>query len=109
MNAELLKSALDPLRDQMTEEESKFPILFLWCYLFWIIICYLFFLFAERRNQLGEVLVFCGKNHPGYSFFRGLFEGEPTEKKNVFDLNPEHFHGFYGHVLQSDVCVKDGG
>ena len=67
------------------------------------------FLFVERRNQLGEELVFCGKHHPGYSFLRGLLEGEPTEEKAVFDLNPEHFHGFYGHVLQSDICVEAGG
>jgi hypothetical protein len=41
---------------------------------------------------------------------RGLLEGVPSGEKTVlFDLNPEHFHGFYGHVLQSDVCVEVGG
>ena len=53
--------------------------------------------------------MFCGKNHTGYSFLRGLLEGELTEEKQVFDLNPEHFHGIYGHVLKSDICLEAGG
>lgn len=67
------------------------------------------FLFVERRNQLGEELVFCGKHHPGYSFLRRLLEGEQREEMAVFDLNTEDFNGFYGHVLPSDICVEAGG
>ena len=66
-------------------------------------------LFTERRNILGEDLIYVGKHHKGYDFVRGLLEGTDEESTTTFVLDHTYFHGITGNVLPSPICVEVGG
>ena len=66
---------------------------------------------AGSRNTLGADIIYVGKNHPGYDFFRGLYEcyDWSTESKEEYDMNHKYFHGIYGKLYLTPKCVKPEG
>lgn len=59
----------------------------------------------ERRNVRGDDRLYIGKNHTGYSFLLGLYEGDRNFSKEI-NLVPKFFGGIGGRILLSEQVVE---